>query len=155
MPSGLRKLTVFEDFGQYNLDIFQPDGDGDDPIDPVRILTAAVGASFAITSLKLGELSVIFMVDALHLFQVRQPQWSWSRFQSLTLTSRLMTPIHPEETKKLLRDAGQAALCMSQLHTMVLWNSAGGEACSFTYSRENISLTWRGNWIPTRPDSYK
>ena len=46
----------------------------------------------------------------------------------------------------LLLKASNAAMLMPKVQTMILWNGAKGEACAFTYNREDSSVTWRGTW---------
>ncbi|KAM5355097.1 hypothetical protein ACJ41O_001743 [Fusarium nematophilum] len=74
---------------------------------------------------KFEQLSVSFMVEAQHFFEARQPQWRWNRLRSLTLTSRRMTPTLGQPIiTTLLREAGEAALCMPELQTMRLARSS-------------------------------
>ncbi|KAF5011766.1 hypothetical protein FDECE_2133 [Fusarium decemcellulare] len=152
VPRSVRKLSVFEDFDEEYLALFQLGRPGVpwsthlNP-GPVRLANPTVGTAFAIRSVMLKEPSVSFMVDAQHFFYACQPQWRWIKLRSLTLTSRLMTPASSRsEIANLLRAAGQAALCMPKLQTMTLWNGAKGEACAFTFRMADASLTWRGAW---------
>jgi hypothetical protein len=149
LPSGLRRLSIFEDFNQK----YVPGRHGAMLLpDPVRIVDSRVSAALAHRSLELEQLSASFMADAVHFFEARQTPWIWNRLQSLALTSQLLIPsTNPWEISDLLQTAGQAALSMPALHTMALWNVANRDACLFIYRREsgNPSITWRGTWDVT------
>ena len=149
LPEGLKTISVFEDFDEKLLGIFQRQGGLSSYIhpDPVRVPLPAVGAAFAARSRQLESLSVAFIADARHFFNGCQPQWRWDNLQSLALTSRLMTPTScAGDINNLLQDAGKAALCMPKLQRMTLWNGAKGEACAFVYSKKDASIIWRGTW---------
>lgn len=149
LPKRLKRLSVFEDFNENYLALFQVQPSDIPEIDPdkVRITTPAVCAAFAARSLKLEQLSVSFIADAQYFFEACQPQWRWNHLQSLTLTSRLMSPeSFPLQITCMLQNAGKAALFMPRLEVMTLWNSIKGEACAFTYRKKDGSITWRGTW---------
>ncbi|EKJ79247.1 hypothetical protein FPSE_00558 [Fusarium pseudograminearum CS3096] len=159
LPKSVKKITIFEDFNENYLDLFQL-GRGPDPEynpDRVRQPSFDVGAAFVTRSRGgLEYLSVAFLVDARHFFdvcEINHPHWRWDELKSLTLTSRLMCKYEPDETNDLLTTAAHVARRMPKLQTMTLWNGSRGEACSFTYRRhpEDIyaSITWRGTWALT------
>ncbi|PTD12127.1 hypothetical protein FCULG_00004911 [Fusarium culmorum] len=155
LPKSVKKVTIFEDFNENYLDLFQL-GRGRDPHhnpDWVRQPSFHAGAAFATRSREgLECLSVAFLVDACHFFDFcdLNSHWRWDTLKSLTLTSRVMCKDEPGETNNLLRIAAQVAQRMPKLETITLWNGSRGEACSFTYRRhpEDIyaSITWRGTW---------
>ncbi|KAH6995137.1 hypothetical protein EDB80DRAFT_586633 [Ilyonectria destructans] len=149
LPKRLKRLSVFEDFNENYLALFQVQPSDIPYIDPdeVRITTPEVGAAFAARSLKLEQLSVSFIADAQYFFEACQPQWRWNHLQSLTLTSRLMSPkSFPLQITYMLQNAGKAAFFMPRLEVMTMWNSIKGEACAFTYRKKDGLITWRGTW---------
>lgn len=74
LPKRLKRLSVFEDFNENYLALFQVQPSHIPEIDPdeVRIITPAVCAAFAARSLKLEQLSVSFIADAQYFFEARQ-----------------------------------------------------------------------------------
>ncbi|KAM0426340.1 hypothetical protein ACHAPT_008381 [Fusarium lateritium] len=149
-PKGLNKMSVFEDFNEeYAAQLATPQwfiGLPFDVVDLVRVATPSVGSAFAFRSLQLEELSVSFKADARHFFTACQPEWRWERLRFLALTSRIMTAERHEEVAPLLLNAARVAMRMPELQTMALWNGAKGEACAFTFRREDSSITWKGTW---------
>lgn len=57
-----------------------------------------------------------------------------------------MSETNSLQTSKLIEAAAQSALNMPKLETMTLWNGAKGEACAFTWCRQNALISWRGTW---------
>ncbi|OBS28219.1 hypothetical protein FPOA_02160 [Fusarium poae] len=157
LPKGVNKVTIFEDFNENYLELFQL-GRGPDPDhnpERVRLPSFGVGVAFARRSLELENLSIAFLIDARDFFDAFDQRWRWDRLKSLTLTSRAMCKDEPGETNYLLTTAAHVAQRMPNLETMTLWNGSRGEACSFTYrclrhSRRRrdryASITWRGTW---------
>lgn len=149
-PDTLKELIVFEDSYKF-YDPFPkrpafPSFDFIDLMDPRNRL----GSVFAAKSLDLQRLAVSFIINAEELFQQCQSTWSWSRLQSLALTSQLLQDDWEkrEETEALLYRAGVLVKKMPKLHTFVLWNGGKSHACAFIYrmDRDGASVTWRGTW---------
>lgn len=140
LPTSLKMVSVFEDFNvdyAHRLLLMW----GPPMANRMRIASPFLGSAFSSRSIQLEELSVSFMVDAEHFFQACQPEWRWKQLRSLALTSRSMTPLREEEVTNLLLKASNAAMLMPKLQTMALWNGSKGEACAFTYKREDSSVT--------------
>lgn len=146
----VKKVTIFEDFNQYYLDIFRyfPVHLRELSPEQVRDPIPELGVAFASRSRFLEHLSVAFLTDAHHFFQACKPHWKWDELQCLCLTSRLMSKTTPDETNQLLKLAAKTVPRMTKLETLTLWNGARGEACSFTYCRRYGSIIWRGTWDP-------
>ncbi|CAH0016473.1 unnamed protein product [Clonostachys rhizophaga] len=160
LPAQLKKLSVFEDFNETLLSVFEksshsfyaffPTGQsyiGSMNPDRVRGPSRQVAEGFAARSLDLEHLSVAFMAEARHFIDGVKKTWKWRELRSLSLTSRLMDrESNSLEISHLLRDAGAAALRMPKLEMMNIWNGAQGEACAFMYRQEDSSIAWRGTW---------
>ncbi|KAI5464229.1 hypothetical protein BGZ63DRAFT_439371 [Mariannaea sp. PMI_226] len=150
LSTSVKRVKIFEDFNENYLELFQLSVGRNSNLNPdrVRITSPAVGAAFATESRQLEYLSVAFLADACHFFNACQPHWRWHQLHSLTLTSRIMCKTNPLQFQisKLLEAAAQTALNMPKLETLTLWNGAKGEACSFTWCRQDASLSWRGTW---------
>lgn len=148
LPTSVKTVIIFEDFNENYLELFQLSRGRNSNLNPdrVRITTPAVGAAFATKSRQLKYLSVAFLADAYHFFDACQPHWRWHQLHSLTLTSRIMSKTNPLQINKLLTAAAQSALNMPKLETMTLWNGAKGEACAFTWCRQDALISWRGTW---------
>ncbi|RGP59365.1 oxoglutarate iron-dependent oxygenase [Fusarium sporotrichioides] len=148
LPRSVKKVTIFEDFNENYLDLFQLGRGPDIQFNPdrVRLPSFGVGAALARRSRELEHLSVAFPVDARDFFNACELRWRWDKLKSLTLTSRAMCKDKPVETKVLLTTAARVALRMPSLETMILWNGSRGEACSFTYCRRRqdryASIVW-------------
>ncbi|KAF4999592.1 hypothetical protein FGRMN_2340 [Fusarium graminum] len=146
LPETVRKITIFEDYNQNYLDQIE----GYSPIARVFYVKGSssktpkgFAEALIMKSLQLEHLSVAFLIDAFDFFSSYNPHLCWSRLQSLTLTSRLMNQANVNE---LLHKAAMFALNMPKLETMTIWYGGKREACAFTYSREEVSVTWRGTW---------
>ncbi|KAF5002822.1 hypothetical protein FGRMN_76 [Fusarium graminum] len=138
----LHKLTIFENFNEA-----YPERYLDTPA--IRVPNPAVGRRLARASLHLTMLSASFMADACHFFAARQDSWTWYKLTSLALTSRVLTDdADPLDIDNMLRDAAAAALNMSRLDTMELWNGRRGVAMLFRYQRaqdgKSAIITVRG-----------
>lgn len=143
LPRTLKRVSVFEDFNEhYDHQLMW----GYPVANHMRVASPFLGSAFSSRSTRLEELSISFMVDAEHFFQACQPEWRWEELRSLALTSRSMKPLKEEEVTNLLLMASNAAMLMPKLQTMILWNSAKGEACAFAYNKQDSSITWRGTW---------
>lgn len=110
-------------------------------------------------SIGLEYLFLSFLIDAERFFDACEPACTWQYLKQLTLTSSLLTiTAHLVDIFQLLIDAGEAALSMPRLETMVLWNGGRGQACAFMYNSstkttKNAALVWRGTWaLQLRPD---
>ncbi|KAL6807373.1 hypothetical protein GGI42DRAFT_351980 [Trichoderma sp. SZMC 28013] len=147
LPDTLNSLIIFQDSYRFYTRFprrtppspwFNPDDP--DESDPV----------FASNSLKLQHLSISFMITAEDFFRHCESTWTWSRLQSLALTSKLLRheTEHRHTITFLLRRAGKVAQQMPMMHTFVLWNCERRHACAFIYrvERGTASLTWRGTW---------
>ncbi|KAL6920986.1 hypothetical protein FSST1_005012 [Fusarium sambucinum] len=148
IPHSVKMVTVFEDFNENYLDLFQLGRGSDVQYNPERVRqpSPGVGAAFA-SSRELEHLSVAFLVDARHFIDACGLR-RWDKLKSLTLTSRTMCKDEPDRTNDLLTVAVHAAQRMPNLETMILWNGSKGEACSFTYFQRDgyASITWRATW---------
>lgn len=137
LPKGLQRILIFEDFNEKYIALINQDTPMFHRVDPIRIAEPAVSAAFSHRSLGFEQVSVSFMVDARYFFEARQPLWTWSSLQSLTLTSRLLTRTEERwRISDLLKDAAEAAIHMPSLHTMAIWNGGNGEACGFIYRKQ-------------------
>lgn len=148
LPKTLKKVLVFEDYNEAIVAWLDHTYPGFQ-MRASSVQDAEIGAAFANRSLDLEELSVSYMVNAEAFFQACEASWTWKHLQSLALTSQLLG--HTgwlEETNALLRDAGNTALRMPKLKTMVLWHGEKETACAFMYHvhRGDASITWRGTW---------
>lgn len=148
LPASVKTVTIFEDFNENYLDIFQLSQGRNAFLNPdrIRVTTRGTGAAFATQSTQLECLSVAFLLDACDFFDACEPHWRWHQLRSLTLTSRTMTKTNSLSTSRLLEAAAYSALRMPKLETMTLWNGARGEACAFTWCRQGALLSWRGTW---------
>ncbi|KAL3959203.1 hypothetical protein ACCO45_007365 [Purpureocillium lilacinum] len=152
IPSTVRRVILFEDFNDtlaeaaareatlpFNL-----------RLNASRIVDAGLGMRFAFRSFRFEELSVSFMANAEDFFVgCKVSPGTWTRLRTLALTSqRLKLSGSGRKIDDLLLDAGETALRMPELRTMVLWNGGEGHACAFIYlkSREGATITWRGTW---------
>ena len=118
-------------------------------VDASRIVDSRIGAAFASRSLDLEQLSVSYMANAEDFLRACLSTWTWQRLQCLALTSQLIRHTRSrQEIDALLYKAGITALRMPRLHTLVLWNSSRGNACTFIYhtDRDYAYVTWRGTW---------
>lgn len=102
-------------------------------------------------SLHLATLSASFMVDASHFFAARRNSWTWDKLTSLALTSGTLTnDAIPGDINRMLQAAATAALQMSKLDTMEMWNGRRGVAMVFRYEkardRQPAMITVRGTW---------
>ncbi|KAL6700851.1 hypothetical protein J3F84DRAFT_132672 [Trichoderma pleuroticola] len=148
VPDTLNSLVIFEDSYRF-YDRFPR------PPTPVFPFDSAgprkeVDDGFASNSVKLQHLSISFMTNAETFLRQCQSTWTWSRLQSLALTSKLLRheAEHRNRIPGLLRRAGEVARQMPMMHTLVLWNCEKAHACAFIYrvERGTASLTWRGTW---------
>ncbi|KAF4339333.1 f-box domain protein [Fusarium beomiforme] len=153
LRKGVKKVAIFEDFNENYLDLFALNRSwGSLWHNPKRVrvietkIARELNQALALRGQKLEHLSVAFMVEARHFFEVCQPGWQWPQLQTLTLTSREMAKTKGTRTNQLLMTAAHFSLSIPELKTLTLWNGARGEACSFTYSREDSSIAWRGTW---------
>ncbi|KAL4903561.1 hypothetical protein BDW74DRAFT_179558 [Aspergillus multicolor] len=73
-------------------------------------------------------------MDASYFLQARDLSWKWSCLTSLALTSRLLVPDEERvELDGILLAAAEAAMKMSKLRTMELWNGRKGLTMFFRY----------------------
>ena len=148
LSTSIKTVKIFEDFNENYLEIFQRSQGINSHLNPDRVRTTypGVGAAFAKKSRQLQHFSVAFLVDACHFFDACQPHWRWPHLRSLALTSRMMCKDNPLPIRRILEAAAQSARHMPELETMTLWNGAKGEACAFTWCRQDASISWRGTW---------
>lgn len=148
LSKNVKTVRIFEDFNENYLEVFQNSRGINAHLNPdrVRITTIKTGAAFARKSRQLENLSVAFLVDACHFFDACQPHWQWPHLRSLALTSRMMSKNNPLQIRRILEAAAEYALNMPKLETMTIWNGAKGEACAFTWCRQDASISWRGTW---------
>jgi hypothetical protein len=148
----LRRLVLFENFDQTYPASYMNLG-----CEPTRIPSSYVSRAVANASLTLEHLSASFIVDASLFFDARELSWKWPNLTWLALTSRLLVPQErPTELDDMLRAAAAAAMKMSNLETMEIWNGEKGLAMLFRYQRaERVQpavITWRGTWkLTLRP----
>lgn len=92
LPKGLKRLSIFEDFSDdlaialgYPLHVLVQ-GYG---TDATYILDQMAGEPFAVRSLGLEQLSVVYMINAEDFFwhACKSTTWTWHHLQSLALTS--------------------------------------------------------------------
>lgn len=125
--------------------------------DSIRNPNSGVSRTVALASLKLGHLAASFLVDATHFFKI-EPSWEWPNLTSLVITSKLLTP-GQDSTKiaVMLQGAASAAMKMSRLETMEIWNGRKGLAALFKYQAfrdiSQANITWRGTWKLTMEPS--
>jgi hypothetical protein len=150
LPKTLKGLTIFEDFNQ---DLITALGNPPIPgilrVDVTRIVDPRICTAFASRSIELEQLSISYMVNAEDFFRNCIQSWTWQHLQSLALTSQLLQNTGKyQQICSLLQSAGNTALRMPRLHTLVLWNGTQGNACAFVYhtDRNYAYLTWRGTW---------
>ncbi|EEU37283.1 uncharacterized protein NECHADRAFT_92265 [Fusarium vanettenii 77-13-4] len=148
LSKSVKKVKIFEDFNENYLELFQHSRGRNSFLNPdrVRVTQPKTGAAYAQKSLQLEDFSVAFLIDACHFFDACQPHWRWPHLRSLALTSRLMDKNNPLSIRRILEAAAQSALGMPELETLTLWNGAKGEACAFTWCRQDASISWRGTW---------
>ncbi|KLP20230.1 uncharacterized protein LW94_3232 [Fusarium fujikuroi] len=155
LPRTLERLTLFRDFKQCLTQsvhkdpvfIFARDYPGYMSMDN----TLGNSENLARTSLRLRELAVSFIIDAINFFRACKRVWVWNDLQSLSLTSNLILQDGKEKKQRidgLLIAAAKLVLRMPNLTTMVLWNGGTGRACAFIYTRAKhyAHITWRGTW---------
>ncbi len=149
LPETLSRLTIFEEsYAFYDTFPRMHTWMWFGLADP----TGGPGATLASKSLGLEHLAVSFLVGAEEIFRHCQSTWSWSRLQTLALTSHLLRKPGDEgeyrQIEALLCRAGVLAKNMPELHTLILWNGGKAHACAFIYrgEGEKASITWRGTW---------
>lgn len=145
-------LGPYHDFGEWRAVVFASKSQDLQhlPLNPLLDPSEWLAAIFASKSQDLQHLAISFMIDAGNFLRYCRPTWSWSRLQSLALTSQFLQD-GLENRKKievLLRQAGDLVQKMPKMHTFVLWNGGRGHACAFIYrvDRDRASITWRGTW---------
>ena len=151
LPSHVRTVSIFEDFNDELVLALRSDPPYLHLIYTSPVAGLKLARAFASKSRDFERLSISYMIDAQQFFNSCQPSYTWHRLQSLTLTSSILTQTAPQkEISALLHNASLAALNMSQLESVVLWNSKHGEACAVIYQKNKASrhatLTWRGTW---------
>ncbi|KAM0245943.1 hypothetical protein ACHAP5_005096 [Fusarium lateritium] len=151
-------ITVFEDFNSQHQLLLKQQRLMNQVLEGVPLNSdqwtvrsggPSLAGSFAKKSKDLEHLSVAFVIDAVHFFDVCEPEWRWDELRSLTLTSKALSKgMQPGQVHRLLQAAARAALGMPKLESLTLWAGNMGEACAFTYRRyqEDVSITWRANW---------
>ncbi|BCS18667.1 uncharacterized protein APUU_11495S [Aspergillus puulaauensis] len=146
--SQLRRLVLFENFNQqYPISFVSSVSE----CDAIRTPAFDVSQAVARTSLNLEHLSASFIVDASYFFDAREHSWRWPNLTSLALTSRLLAPDEsPAEVDNMLQSAAAAAMKMSRLETIEIWNGREGLAMLFRYQLARggrpAVITCRGTW---------
>lgn len=152
----LKSICIFEDFNEnivpilheYSVDLY-PLGGG---VPLLRPVDHGLGQCFAPMSLALENLAVSYMIEAEDFFMgcAKQRSSMWEHLQSLALTSRSLRRHGSREAiEDMLCLAGQVALQMPKLQTLVIWNGAKGVASAFIYrvtAGMCASVQWRGLW---------
>lgn len=129
-----------------------------------QVFRPSLGLSMARASRQLQHFSTSFAIDAKYFLQPFWPEasnvstdisdeWSWSRLETLALTSKLLASPKQsvEDVNYLLEATSLAVRRMPKLLTMEIWCGNGMEhACLFRYSYDSdsrtASLTWKGTW---------
>lgn len=134
----------------------------EDQVQPARSSDPRVAAELARRSVSLEHLSLAHMVDANDFLAACDQTWTWSRLQSLALTTKHLQgdyradgnwdPADAQLVDGVLFRAGTIALQMPRLQTLVLWSEQIGDACAFMYTAvdpkegNTACITWRGTW---------
>jgi hypothetical protein len=155
LPKTLKRLILFRDSKQCLTQSVHQDpafllflaSPGYMPMDD----TPSNSENLARTSLRLNELAVSFLIDAMDFFRACKREWTWNDLQSLSLTSSLLLQNREEQNGRidnLLITAAKLLLRMPNLTAMVLWSGERGKACAFMYTRTKhyAHVTWRGTW---------
>lgn len=129
-----------------------------------ELFRPSLGLSMARASRQLQHFSTSFAIDARYFLQPFWPEasnvstdisdeWSWSKLETLALTTRLLASPKQsaEDVNCLLEAASLAVRRMPKLLTMEIWCGDGMKhACFFRYSYHSdsrtASLTWKGTW---------
>lgn len=89
-------------------------------------------------------------MDASDFFEAREPSWEWRNLTSLALTSQLLAPGASKINIDNTLQAAAAAMRVSKLETMEIWNGRKGLAMLFRYQSagqgQPAVITWRGTW---------
>ncbi|KAI9149110.1 hypothetical protein HJFPF1_11158 [Paramyrothecium foliicola] len=142
LPKSLRKISVFEEVDDKFARLLML-------LDTKNNLAPKFAANFASLSLNLEELSLTCFMAGQNFFQHCHPNSTWPRLERLALTCQVL---HEKESHQridsLLQKAGNIALQMPKLQTLVLWNGAKGNAGAFIYQTDRIQarLDWRSTW---------
>ncbi|KAJ0120661.1 hypothetical protein J7T55_015392 [Diaporthe amygdali] len=140
----LQKLVVFENF-HSSVPIIDPG------LGHICALIRAASRMAAETSLKLEHFSGSFLIDASEFFASCKSSWTWSKLRSLTVTSQKLTAGEDQPAiSEMLRIAAAAAMNMSRLDTLEIWNGKSKSATLFKYQSNRgqtyAALTWRSTW---------
>ncbi|PMB69148.1 hypothetical protein BM221_005734 [Beauveria bassiana] len=161
LPNTLKHLILFEDFNEDYCRIYATD-----PVTaewvcrPELHRTPSVLIAQALAQmLGLEKLAASYLIDAHDFFTCAKDYTSnWHTLSSLYLTSRQLVP--ETDTRRIdgiLALAGQVALRMPALDTMVIWYGAKGVASEFRYEitdGRNVSVQWRATFgLPFIPEA--
>ncbi|KAF5626565.1 hypothetical protein F52700_8627 [Fusarium sp. NRRL 52700] len=150
-PETLKRVILFQDSKQYLTESALQNQDYEASLlfmkDKLEPNLPDNSERIAQTSLKLNELSVSFLFDAMNFFEACEEEWTWHQLESLSLTSNLLFR-SIQHINSLLIAAAKLVLRMPNLTTMVLWNGRAGKACAFMYTKTEhyAHVTWRGTW---------
>lgn len=142
LSSALKELTIYEDYDEEFRQHCQSWLAGG----PVHTNHSSLGLALALASKCLEHLSASFIIDAEHFFRlVRIEQfplslgevdiaqtWTWSKLESLALTSRLLAPNQrTDDINHLLESAAYTVRSMPKLRVMEIWGGEGKEGTIF------------------------
>lgn len=142
-PRRLKKLVLFENFDEKYSSCF---ADCDDMRAPAPWVAQAVAKA----SLELEHLSASFIIDASHFIDAVKLEWTWSRINSVTLTSQLLhAQQNPDKINDMLEAAAWTALKMPKLKTFEIWHGRVGSAALLRYQLDGSGcavLSWKATW---------
>lgn len=152
----MKDLILFEDFNEDFCRIYTEDPFAVRwryPPELYRTPSVLVAHVLANRSRSLQTLAASYLIDARDFFTSPIDATStWPTLTSLHLTSRQLVPgTAGAEINDLLAIAGQVALRMPVLHTMVIWYGAQHVAGEFRFevsaAARRASVRWRGTFF--------
>ncbi|KAK8141426.1 hypothetical protein G3M48_010538 [Beauveria asiatica] len=153
LPNTLKHLILFEDFNEDYCRIHATDPETAEWVcRPELHRTPSVLIARALAQMfEVEKLAASYLIDAHDFFTCAMDSTStWHTLSSLYLTSRQLVP--ETDTRRIddmLALAGQVALRMPALNTMVIWYGAKGVASEFRYEvtdGRSASVQWRATF---------
>ncbi|KAJ3493151.1 hypothetical protein NLG97_g4916 [Lecanicillium saksenae] len=151
IPKSMKHVTFFEDFNDDYSRIYEHEQifyDMPFRAERQRTPSRSIPAAFATRSTNLEGLSVSYWIDAYDFFS-SGVKCTWPTLSSLFLTSRRLVPeTDSAQINAILTAAGNSALRMPRLKTLVIWYGAKGVASEFRYELlgGRASVQWRGTF---------
>ena len=164
MPQSLKSLTLFEDFREELMNRMGEWSEHLGDVDRFRRADPDVGKALAKRSLELERVAVSFVADAKDFFKecASRPEWTWTKLESLSLTSRLLgfaghsgtlpgrvtTPLQKEKYDKMntmLLEASAVVKRMPRLKLLEIWDSRRWRTNLFRYELDSgtATVTWK------------